>query len=83
MKEKQLTVADLSQLIAAREEIRAELHLLALDARERWRALEAKLHELEERLDRGLDGEHRGGFQTAAATDDSRREPTACPLIKP
>jgi BMFP domain-containing protein YqiC len=51
MCDKQLTVSDLTALIQDREETRAELQLLALRAYEQWRELEAKIRELEERLD--------------------------------
>lgn len=55
MSDKQITVSDLSALIAAREETRAELHDLALEAFEQWRSLEAKLRDLEQRFDRSCD----------------------------
>jgi hypothetical protein len=75
MADKELTVSDLSQLIAAREETRAELHLLSLEAWEHWRELEAKLHELEERLCRGLDGEQRSGVHPIAGSADPPSHP--------
>lgn len=50
MKDKHVTVSDVSALIAEREETRAELHLLTLEAYEHWRALESKLHALEARF---------------------------------
>jgi hypothetical protein len=46
-----VTVSDLSQLIEAREETRAELRLLAIRAYEHWLELECKIEELEHRLD--------------------------------
>lgn len=46
-----VTVSDLSQLIEAREETRAELRLLAIRAYEHWLELESKIEELEHRLD--------------------------------
>jgi BMFP domain-containing protein YqiC len=46
-----VTVSDLTQLIEAREETRAELRLLAIRAYEHWLELEAKIEELEHRLD--------------------------------
>ena len=55
MKEKQLTVSDLSSLIAARADTCAELQLLALEAYEHWRQLESKLHELEHRVAHACD----------------------------
>jgi hypothetical protein len=80
MKHKELTVSDLSQLIAAREETRAELHQLSLEAWEHWRDIEAKLHELEDRLCRGPDGEfHSGVHPIEAAT----RAPHGDPAIPP
>ena len=71
MKNNELTVADLSRLIAAREETRAELHLLALEAWEHWRELEAKLRELEDRLCRGPDGQQHSGVHAIAAAEPS------------
>ena len=76
MKHKQLTVSDLSQLIAAREETRAELRLLSLDAWERWRTIEAKLRELEGRLSGGVDAEHHSGvhaIEVATRVSESGR----------
>lgn len=46
-----VTVSDLTQLIEAREETRAELRLLAIRAYEHWLELESKIEELEHRLD--------------------------------
>lgn len=46
-----VTVSDLTQLIEAREETRAELRLLAIRAYEHWLELESKIEELENRLD--------------------------------
>ena len=51
MSKNAVTVSDLAALIHAKEETRAELHLLAVRAYEQWFALEAKLIELEQRLD--------------------------------
>lgn len=68
MNAKELTVSDLSQLIAAREETRAELHLLSLAAWEHWRDIEARLRELEDRLCRGPDGRQHSGVHPIAAT---------------
>jgi hypothetical protein len=67
MKDKQLTVSDVSRLIAEREETRAELQLLSLEAWEHWRDLEAKLRELEHRLCRGPDGEQHSGVHPIEA----------------
>jgi BMFP domain-containing protein YqiC len=67
MEDLQLTVSDLSQLIADREEIRAELRLLALEAFERWQELEARVNELEERLCRVPDREALSGAHRIAA----------------
>lgn len=53
MKHNEVTVSDLSALIAAREETRAALQVLALEAYEHWQMLESRIHELELRLDRG------------------------------
>jgi BMFP domain-containing protein YqiC len=47
----QVTVSDLSELIEAREETRAELRLLAIRAYEHWLDLESKIEALEQRLD--------------------------------
>jgi len=49
----QVTVSDLSELIEAREETRAELRLLAIRAYEHWLDLESKIEALEQRLDQG------------------------------
>jgi hypothetical protein len=46
-----VTVSDLSQLIEAREDTRAELRLLAIRAYEHWLELESKIEQLEHRLD--------------------------------
>jgi BMFP domain-containing protein YqiC len=46
-----VTVSDLSQLIEAREDTRAELRLLAIRAYEHWLELESKIEALEHRLD--------------------------------
>lgn len=67
MKDKRLTVSDLSQLIAAREETRAELHLLSLEARQHWHDIEARLHELEHRLDLAANGPPPSGEHPVAA----------------
>lgn len=50
--EHQVTVSELAQLIEARQETRAELRLLAIRAYEHWLQLEARIEELEQRLDR-------------------------------
>jgi len=50
MSNKQVTVSDVAALIHAREETRAELHLLAVRAYEQWCELEAKLEQLEQRM---------------------------------
>lgn len=55
MKDKELTVAGLSRMIAARADTYAELQALAFEAYERWRELEAKLHELEHRVAHAYD----------------------------
>lgn len=55
MKNNQVTVSDVTALISAREDMRAEIHLLTLEAYEHWRALEAKLHALEARFERSAD----------------------------
>jgi hypothetical protein len=47
----QVTVSDLSALIQAREDTRAELQLLALQAYEHWRDLDAKIQQLEDRFE--------------------------------
>lgn len=52
MPQKPITVSDLAALIHAREETRAELHLLAVRAYEQWCELEAKLEQLEARMNR-------------------------------
>ena len=52
MPQKPVTVSDLAALIHEREETRAELHLLAVRAYEQWCELEAKLEQLEERMNR-------------------------------
>lgn len=46
-----ITVSDLTELIAAREETRAELRLLAISAYDHWLELEARIEQLEQRLD--------------------------------
>jgi hypothetical protein len=46
-----VTVFDLTRLIEAREETRAELRLLAIRAYEHWLELESKIEELERRLE--------------------------------
>jgi hypothetical protein len=79
MKDKQLTVSDLSQLIAAREETRAELHLLALEAWQHWRELEAKLEQLEAHLFRGPSNEHGSGVYSIDPVRPSMPEPPATP----
>lgn len=77
MKDKELTVSDLSRWIAEREETRAELHLLALEAWEHWRELEAKLRELEDRLCRGPDGRQNSGVHPIAAAESSPPPPSS------
>jgi hypothetical protein len=74
MKDEQITVSDLALLIAAREETRAELHLLSLEAWEHWREIEAKLQELEDRLCRGPDGEYCSGVHPIQATSPIARD---------
>lgn len=46
-----VTVSDLAALIAAREETRAELQLLAVRAYEQWLDLQGQIRELEQRFD--------------------------------
>jgi BMFP domain-containing protein YqiC len=62
-KENEVTVSDLSQLIEAREETRAELRLLAIRAYEHWLELESRIEELETRLDTA----HKSDTQLRAA----------------
>ena len=50
-----MTVGDLAALIEAREEVREELHELALRAHQQCCELEARLHALEQRLDHSYD----------------------------
>ncbi len=52
MSNKLVTVSDLAALIHAREETRAELHLLAVRAYDQWCELEARLEQLEQRMSR-------------------------------
>lgn len=72
MKNDQVTVSDVTALISAREDVRAEIHLLTLEAYEHWRALEAKLHALEARFDRSAD----------AASEVRIRVPAAAPPLE-
>jgi len=55
MAKTQVTVSDLSALIEAREETRAELQPLAQQAYEQWRDLKARIQQLEERLEHSYD----------------------------
>jgi hypothetical protein len=50
-----VTVGDLAALIEAREEVREELHELSLRAHQQCCELEARLQELEQRLDHSYD----------------------------
>jgi hypothetical protein len=49
--QQQVTVSELMRMIEAHEEMRAELRLLAIRAYEHWLELEAKLEQLEHRLE--------------------------------
>jgi hypothetical protein len=55
MKDKQLTVSEISSMIAARADTYAELQALALEAYGGWRELEAKLPALEHRVAHACD----------------------------
>lgn len=55
MTTKQLTVGDLAALIQSREEVRAELTLLAVRAHEQCCEIESRLLELERRLDQSFE----------------------------
>jgi hypothetical protein len=68
MNNNELTVSDLSQLIAAREETRAELQLLSLEAWEHWRDIEARLQALEDRLCHRPSDQRGSGVHPIAAT---------------
>jgi CBS domain-containing protein len=57
----------LRELAAARDEARVKLHLLSLDARDRWHEVEAKIDAFEHGLDRK--GEAIGGWANSAARD--------------
>jgi len=41
------------ELTSLRDEIRVQLHLAGMDAKDEWARLEAKLHTLEEQVERG------------------------------
>lgn len=55
MANKPMTVSDVAELIRCREELRAELHALALRAYDHWCELEARLDALEARLDQAVE----------------------------
>ncbi|RYZ02420.1 MAG: hypothetical protein EOO73_31895 [Myxococcales bacterium] len=63
--ESPVTVSDLTQLIQARAETRAELRLLAIKAYEHWLELERRIEELESRLD--------AAFSCSSAFPNERR----------
>jgi hypothetical protein len=78
---KDLTVGDLAALIESREEVRAELTLLAMRAHEQCCELEGRILELERRLDQSFDDitsvrlvdGHESGVQPTAG--EQRRRP--------
>lgn len=49
--QQQVTVSELMRMIEAHEEMRAELRLIAIRAYEHWLELEAKIEQLERRLE--------------------------------
>ncbi|HEX2732135.1 MAG TPA: hypothetical protein VHM70_11030 [Polyangiaceae bacterium] len=60
----QSTKEMIAALRLARDEARVQLHLLSLDARERWDALEAQLIQVETRLQQGLEQITENGLET-------------------
>jgi len=67
MDDQHATVEALARLIAGREELRAELQLLANETRERWQEIRAKLSSLEQRIDHP--DEHISGVWIAASRE--------------
>lgn len=74
-KQNEVTVSELSQLIEAREETRAELRLLAIRAYEHWLELESRIEELETRLDSAhkSDTQLRVAESVEGASDEPRQ----------